>query len=45
MNASLADFLGSATNGAIAHFILFGANEQRQAFDTLGSPIEFGYVL
>jgi len=43
VDASIADFLGSRTNGAIAHFVIYGANEQRAAFDTGGAPIRLDY--
>ncbi len=45
VDAYIGDFLGSRTNGAIAHFILFGADELRLAYDTIGVPVELGYVL
>lgn len=45
VNGNLADFLGSQTNGAIAHFILFGANEQRLAYDTNGGTVDVGYIV
>ncbi len=44
VDAHLAGFLGSRTNGAIAHFIIYGAGEQRAAFDTAGQAIDLGYV-
>lgn len=34
------DFLGSRSNGAIAHYVIYGANEGRHAFDMSGSPID-----
>ncbi len=40
VRANLADFLGSETNGAIAHYVLFGAAEQRQGFTTAGLSVE-----
>jgi hypothetical protein len=40
VTANLADFLGSVTNGAIAHYVLFGAAEQRQGFTTVGLNVE-----
>ena len=45
VDAHLAGFLGSRTNGAIAHFIIFGSNEQRLAYDTDGAMIDMGYSL
>lgn len=39
------DFLGSRTNGAIAHYVIYGANELRAAYETDGSLIDLGYVL
>lgn len=44
VDAHVADFLGSRSNGAIAHFIIYGANEQRAAFETSGNPIDLGYL-
>jgi len=44
VDANIGDFLGSRTNGAIAHFIIYGHDEQRLAFDTGGQAIELGYV-
>jgi len=45
VDAYVDDFLGSRTNGAIAHFIIYGANEQRVAYDTAGVPVDMGYVV
>ena len=45
VDANLAGFLGSRTNGAIAHFIIYGANEQRVAHDTGGELIDMGYIV
>lgn len=41
VNANLAQFGGSVTNGAIAHFVKFGALEARQAFDVSGNLLPF----
>ncbi len=38
-------FLGSRTNGAIAHFIIYGNDEQRPAFDLFGQQIDLGYTI
>ena len=38
VNANLASFNGSVTNGAIAHFVKFGEFEDRVAFYTGGAP-------
>ncbi len=43
VDASIADFLGSRTNGAIAHCVIYGANEQRAAFDAAGTQIKLDY--
>jgi hypothetical protein len=40
VDAYVADFLGSRSNGAIAHYVIYGGNEGRVAFETTGSPIE-----
>jgi len=45
VDANLAGFLGSRTNGAIAHFIIYGANEQRVAHDTTGALVDMGYIV
>ncbi|MFO1199532.1 MAG: putative Ig domain-containing protein [Burkholderiaceae bacterium] len=45
VDAHLPDFLGSRTNGAIAHFLIYGAGEQRIAHDTTGGLIDLGYVV
>ncbi len=39
----IGDFLGSRTNGAIAHYVIYGANEQRAAYDTAGTQIDLGF--
>ncbi len=38
----LDDFLGSIDNGAIAHFMIYGAHEARHAFEDNGRPIDPG---
>ena len=45
VDANVDDFLGSRSNGAIAHFIIYGADEQRLAYDTTGALVDTGYVL
>lgn len=45
VDANLSGFLGSRTNGAIAHYIIYGANEQRVAYDSTGTLIDLGYVV
>jgi len=40
VDAYVADFLGSRTNGAIAHYVIYGAAEGRVAYDTAGVAIE-----
>ena len=45
VDANVADFLGSRSNGAIAHFVIYGANEQRAAYDGAGQPTDMGYLL
>ena len=44
VDANVADFLGSRTNGAIAHYVIYGADEQRTAHETTGAVIDIGYV-
>ena len=43
VDANVAAFLGSRVNGAIAHFIIYGANEGRAAVDLVGQPIKLDY--
>jgi serralysin len=43
VDANVRDFLGSRTNGAIAHFVIYGSNEGRAVFDTAGQPISWNY--
>jgi len=45
VDANLEAFLGSRANGAIAHFLIFGADEGRTAFDTAGAAIETGWIV
>jgi Ca2+-binding RTX toxin-like protein len=39
------DFLGSKKNGAIAHYVIYGANEGRNAFDVNGVELNAEVVL
>lgn len=45
VDANLDAFLGSRSNGAIAHYVIYGAAEQRTAFDADGAPIDLGYIV
>jgi len=45
VDANVADFLGSRSNGAIAHFVIYGQNEGRLAFDAAGVGLDLGWVL
>lgn len=45
VDAHLPDFLGSRSNGALAHFLIYGAAEGRTATDLLGQPITLDYSL
>ena len=45
VDAYLADFLGSRTNGAIAHYVIYGQHEERPAFDLAGVRIDLGYTI
>ncbi len=45
VDGHLADFLGSRSNGAIAHYVIYGSLEQRPAFDLSGQAIAPDYVL
>ena len=39
VDAHLGDFLGSRSNGAIAHYVIYGAGEGRAAYDAAGAAI------
>ena len=45
VDANLSAFLGSRSNGAIAHFVIYGSNEGRLAYDTTAHLVDLGYVL
>ncbi len=45
VDAHLPDFLGSRSNGAIAHYVIYGQHELRPAFDLVGQPIDLGYAI
>lgn len=45
VDANLPAFLGSRTNGAIAHFVIYGSNEDRSAYDTSAHLIDLGYSI
>jgi hypothetical protein len=45
VDSHLPDFLGSRSNGAIAHFVIYGQHELRPAFDLVGQPIDLGYTV
>ncbi len=45
VDAFVDDFLGSRSNGAIAHYILYGAAESRPAVDLVGQPVSLDYVV
>ena len=45
MDSHLPDFLGSRSNGAIAHFVIYGQTELRPAFELVGLPIDLGYLI
>ena len=40
VDAYVADFLGSRSNGAIAHYVIYGAAEGRHAYDLTGHLID-----
>ncbi len=44
VDAFIDDFLGSRTNGAIAHYIIYGDAEQRLAFDLNGGAVTLDYL-
>ena len=45
VDAHVSDFLGSRANGAIAHYIIYGAGEGRIAYDTLGTALESSLLI
>ena len=45
VDAFVKDFLGSRTNGAIAHYVIYGANEGRVAHDTTGALISADFTV
>jgi hypothetical protein len=45
VDAYIGDFLGSRTNGAIAHYVIYGQHEQRLAYDLVGQPISMDYTI
>ena len=45
VDAYVKDFLGSRTNGAIAHYVIYGANEGRLAHDTSGALIPADFTI
>ena len=45
VDAYVADFLGSRTNGAVAHYLIYGANEGRVAYDLDGSVIPTDFTI
>jgi hypothetical protein len=44
VDGNLGDFLGSRSNGAMAHFPIYGAAEGRTAVDLAGQPIDLDYL-
>ncbi len=45
VDAYVADFLGSRTNGAIAHYVIYGQHEGRLAYDLAGGRIDLDYTV
>ena len=45
VDGNLATFLGSRTNGAIAHYIIYGADEGRLAYTTTGTQVEPAVII
>lgn len=43
VDVNVDDFLGSRSNGAIAHYVIYGEHEQRTAYDADYKPIELDY--
>ena len=45
VDANVQDFLGSRSNGAIAHYVIYGADEGRLAYSLDGAAIELAIVI
>lgn len=45
VDAFVGDFLGSRTNGAIAHYVIYGANEGRVPYDFDGNRLESAVLI
>ena len=45
VDAHVSDFLGSRSNGAIAHYIIYGADEGRVAYDTQGAALQSAILI
>ena len=45
VDGNVKDFLGNRTNGAIAHYVIYGANEGRIAQDTSGQTIPADFTI
>ncbi len=45
VDAHVADFLGSRSNGAIAHYVIYGSGEGRLAYDTSGELLPTAIVI
>ncbi len=45
VDAFIGDFLGSRTNGAIAHYVIYGAAEGRVGYDSAGGAIDLGFAV
>ncbi len=45
VDAHVVDFLGSRTNGAIAHYVIYGADEGRVAYDASGVKLDAAVVI
>ena len=45
VDANVKDFLGSRSNGALAHYVIYGADEGRTAYDQSGSAIDLAILI
>ena len=45
VDANVQDFLGSRSNGAIAHYVIYGADEARVAYSLDGTAIDLAIVI
>ena len=45
VDANTKDFLGSRSNGALAHYVIYGADEGRTAYDQSGTATDLAILI